>query len=133
MRESEKFRSELGAAESRAFGRASSGAAGGAEGRGGAAALEEFRQFFFRSFPRVGRRTLSALFEAYAERRRERPVDAAAWLAGAASILMLDYDGYPFERSDWELIREAVALEEEELDMDLLEYAMSLVLDHGAL
>ena len=50
MRESEKFRSELGAAESRAFGRASSGAAGGAEGRGGAAALEELRQFFFRSY-----------------------------------------------------------------------------------
>ena len=43
------------------------------------------------------------------------------------------YDGTPFAKADWEDIREAVVLEEEELDMDLLEYVMALVVDHGAL
>ena len=46
---------------------------------------------------------------------------------------MMDYDGTAFEKADWEEIREAVVLEEEALDIDLLEYVMSLVVDHGAL
>jgi len=55
------------------------------------------------------------------------------WLAGVGSIFFMDYDGTPFETADWEEIREAVALEEDKLDMELLQYAMSLVVDHGAL
>jgi len=49
------------------------------------------------------------------------------------SVLMMDYDGTPFEKADWEDIREAIVLEEESLDIELLEYVLSLVLDHGAL
>ena len=129
MRETDKFRTDLGRAE----GRLASGGSGAAAGGGETAALERVRDFFYRSFPRVGEETLAALFAAYAERRRSSPPEGADWLAGVASILLLDYDGYPFERSDWEEIREAIALEEESLDMELLEYAMSLVLDHGAI
>ena len=54
-------------------------------------------------------------------------------LPGVGSVLMMDYDGTPFEKADWEEIREAIVLEEENLDLELLEYVMALVVDHGAL
>jgi hypothetical protein len=48
-------------------------------------------------------------------------------------VLMMDYDGTAFSEADWREIRDAVALEEAYLDIELLEYVMSLVLEHGAL
>jgi hypothetical protein len=121
MQPTDKFRSDLDQAARRAA------------GRGEAAEVEAIRDFFYRSFPKVGEETMAALFSSYEERRRASVEKATAWLAGVGSILMMDYDGTPFERADWVELREAVALEEEELDIELLEYVMSLVLDHGAL
>lgn len=121
MQPTDKFRTDLDQAARRAA------------GRGEAAEVEALRSFFFRSFPGVGREALSSLFAAYLERRRSRPNAAAGWLAGVGSVLMMDYDGTLFDKADWEELREAVALEEEDLDIDLLEYVMALVVDHGAL
>jgi hypothetical protein len=121
MQAIDKFRTDIGKAERRFAGKGENGL------------LEELRAFFYRSFPAVGEETLAALFAAYAERRRALPESASDWLAGVGSLLLMDYDGYPFEKADWEEIREAVALEEEEIDMELLEYVMSLVVEHGAL
>ena len=121
MQPTDKFRTDLDRAAHRAG------------GRGEAAEIEALRDFFFRSFPKIGRETMASLFAAYLEHRRTHPESAAAWLAGVGSVLMMDYDGTPFEKADWEEMREAVVLEEEELDMDLLEYVMALVVDHGAL
>jgi hypothetical protein len=45
----------------------------------------------------------------------------------------MDYDGTPYTKADWKEIKEAIVLEEGSLDLELLEYVMSLVLDHGAL
>ena len=121
MQPTEKFRTDLDQAAHRAA------------GRGEAAEIDAMRSFFQRSFPRIGGETTAALFATYLERRRSSPETATLWLAGVGSILMMDYDGTPFDKADWEEIREAVVLEEEEIDMDLLEYVMSLVVDHGAL
>ena len=121
MQPTDKFRTDLDQAARRA------------SGRGGAPEVEAIRAFFYRSFPRVGEETKASLFAAYLERRRSSPATASAWLAGVGSVLMMDYDGTPFEKADWEEMREAVVLEEEELDMELLEYVMSLVVEHGAL
>jgi hypothetical protein len=121
MQPTDKFRSDLDQAARR-------GAA-----RGEAAEIEALRSFFFKSFPKVGEEAKAALFAAYLERRRLDPATAAAWLSGVGSVLMMDYDGTPFQKTDWEEIREAVVLEEEALDIELLEYVMSLVVDHGAL
>jgi hypothetical protein len=104
-----------------------------AAGRGGAAEIEALRSFFFRSFPKVGDEAKSALFASYLERRRDSTETAATWLGGVGSVLMMDYDGTPFDKADWEDIREAIVLEERALDLELLEYVLSLVLDHGAL
>jgi hypothetical protein len=109
------------------------GAARRGAGRGDAAEVEALRTFFFRAFPQVGEEAKSALFASYLERRRASAESASAWLAGVGSVLMMDYDGSPFTRADWEDIREAIVLEEGELDIELLEYVLSLVLDHGAL
>ncbi len=119
MRETDKFRSDLG----RTAGRASSGAA----------AIESLRSFFYRSFPRVGEEAKASLFASYLERRRLSPDSALDWLAGVGSILAMDYDGSSFTEGDWRDIRDAIALEEENLDIELLEYVMSLVLENGAL
>jgi hypothetical protein len=129
MQPTDKFRTDLDQAARRAA------------GRGATAEIEALRSFFFRSFPKVGEETKSALFASYLERRRDfagsaaggAAERAAAWLAGVGSVLMMDYDGTPFSKADWEDIREAIVLEEQAIDIELLEYALSLVLDHGAL
>jgi hypothetical protein len=121
MQPTDKFRSDLDHAARRAA------------GKGEKAEVEAIRDFFYRSFPKVGEETMAALFSSYQERRRASADKAAAWLAGVGSILMMDYDGTPLEKADWAELRDAVSLEEEELDIELLEYVMSLVVDHGAL
>lgn len=121
MQATDKFRSDLDQVRRRA------------RGRGEAAELEALRSLFFRTFPKIGGEAMAALFASYLERRRTEADSASDWLAGVGSVLMMDYDGYPFETSDWAEIREAVVLEEEKLDMELLEYVMALVVDHGAL
>jgi hypothetical protein len=119
MREIDKFRSDLERAS---------------RGQGEAKApAESLRAFFYRSFPSIGEEAKSALFAAYLERRRASEDGAADWLAGVASVLMMDYDGTAFSEADWREIRDAAALEEGDLDIELLEYVMSLVLEHGAM
>jgi hypothetical protein len=105
-----------------------------ARGPGGAkASAESLRSFFYRSFPRIGEEAKSALFASYLERRRDSEEGATAWLAGVGSVLMMDYDGTSFDETDWREVRDAISLEEEDLDIALLEYVMSLVLEHGAM
>jgi hypothetical protein len=121
MQPIDKFKADLDAAAKRAA-------------RGGEKAeVEALRSSFFRSFPRVGEEAKSALFAAYLERRLSSAESAMTWLAGVGSVLMMDYDGTPFGKADWEDIRESIVLEEASLDIELLEYVLSLVLDHGAL
>jgi len=122
MRETDKFRADLDRAARRASGAAQ-----------GAARDESLRSFFYRSFPSVGEEAKAALFASYLERRRSSEEEAAAWLAGVGSVLMMDYDDTAFGEGDWREIRDAISLEEDDLDIELLEYVMSLVLEHGAL
>ena len=121
MRETEKFRRDAEQASKRAG------------GRGEKAADEALRAFFERSFPRLGEETASALFASYLERKRRSPEAAMDWLGAVASVLLMDYDGTELAREDWVELREALILDAESLDMELLTYAMSLVVDHGAL
>jgi len=120
MQPVDKFRSDLDQATRRAE----------AAGQG---ALDALRAFFDREFPAVRGETGDALFAEFAERRRADPEAAAAWLGTVGSIILMDYDGSPLGREDWEGIREAFSAGSEELDLELLTYAMSLVLEHGAL
>jgi hypothetical protein len=97
------------------------------------ARLESLRAFFNRSFPSLSDEAKAALFSVFLDKWRSDKEAATAWIAGAGSVLLMDYDGTPFSKSDWAEIAEAVSLDSEKIDMALLEYVMSLVLDHGAL
>ena len=45
----------------------------------------------------------------------------------------MDYDGTSFTPGEWAEVRESLTLAQDDLDIDLLGYAMSLIVDHGAL
>lgn len=121
MQPTDKFRTDL----DRAIGR-HRGEAPGAQ-------VKAVREFFFRSFPAVAEEAKAALFTSFADRWRESPERATAWLSGVGSILFMDYDGTSFSREEWVDIRESLSVAQSELDLDLLSYALSLVVDHGAL
>jgi len=99
----------------------------------GNAALASIRGFFEREFPSVRGETGDALMADFADKWRADPSAAAAWLATVGSVIMRDYDGSPLSSEDWAGLREAFSAGSEELDLELLTYAMSLVLEHGAL
>jgi len=95
--------------------------------------MEAVREFFFHSFPTVPDEAKAALFTSFLEAWSSSPERATAWLAGVGSILLMDYDGTPFSPEEWADIRDSLSVAQNELDVDLLGYALSLVLDHGAL
>jgi hypothetical protein len=121
MQPIDKFKADLDQASRRAA------------GKGEAAEIEALRSFFFRSFPKVGDETKSALFASYLERRRDSAEKSAVWLASVGSVLLMDYDGAKLGKADWQDIKEAIVLDEGTIDIELLEYVMTLVLDNGAL
>jgi hypothetical protein len=99
----------------------------------GTGALASIRAFFEREFPAARGETADALIADFAEKRRVDPEAAAVWLGTIGSILLKDYDGSPLSPEDWAGLREAVSAGSGELDIELLTYVMSLVLEHGAL
>jgi hypothetical protein len=99
----------------------------------GNGALASIRGFFEREFPAVRGETGDALMADFADKWRADPEAAAAWLGTVGSVIMQDYDGSPLSPEDWAGLREAFSAGSDELDLDLLTYAMSLVLEHKAL
>lgn len=95
--------------------------------------LEAVRSYFYREFPSVTVEVKSALFTTFLEAWRGDQERAKAWLGSVGSILHMDYDGMPMSKEEWTEIRDSVALDAGELDLDLLGYVMALVVDHGAM
>jgi hypothetical protein len=102
-------------------------------GASGAPKPEMLRDFFFRYFPKIADETKASLFASFLEAWRNSPERAVMWLAGVGSILLMDYDGTAFTAEEWAELRESLTIAQDELDIDLLSYAMSLIVDHGAL
>ncbi len=122
MQVTEKFRSDLDLALARV--------GSGTE----TARLEAIRAFFYGSFARtVPQETLADLFTAFLSKWQKGEERALAWLSGVGSLLLMDYDGTPFSRDEWTEIRDAITLEQGEIDLDLLSYVLTLVVDHGAI
>jgi len=120
MHATEKFRSDLDQALRRA-------------GERPAARLAAARGFFERQFPALGPEARGALMATFAAKWEAGPEPAIAWLSGLGSILNRDYDGTPLPLEDWVDLRESFSLDADSMDMELLEYVMGLVVDHGAL
>lgn len=95
--------------------------------------LEALRVFFFSSFRDLPEDLLASLFTSFLERWRGGTEAALTWLAAVGSILLKDYDGTKLSRDDWVEIRDAFSLSAGELDLEILQYAMALVVEHGAI
>jgi len=54
-------------------------------------------------------------------------------IATFASVLLKEYDGTPLTLAEWKELRDLVSDCADELDMDNVTYAMSLIMDYGAL
>jgi len=48
-------------------------------------------------------------------------------------VLLKQYDGTPLTLSEWRELRDLVSDCADELDMEIVTYAMSLIMDYGAL
>ena len=73
------------------------------------------------------------VLEALEGKIRSEPGRAADWLMAVASVLLMDYVDEHLSLEEWRELRDIVSKASDELEMDVLEYAMGLVLDHGAL
>lgn len=96
--------------------------------------LESLRNYFYGFFRKnVPEETLADLFASFLGKWREDEEKALAWLGGVGSLLLQDYDGTPLSKEDWAGVREAITLDQGSIDLDLLSYVMTLVVDHGAI
>ncbi|TFG78902.1 MAG: hypothetical protein E4H20_12370 [Spirochaetales bacterium] len=100
-------------------------------------ALDGLRLSFSRTVGSVPEETISAIFTSflglYGSVGPRQGAKAIEWLGGVGSLFLMDYDGTPFSKAEWEDIRELVTLDAGEIDMDVLSYILSVVMEHGAL
>ena len=68
-----------------------------------------------------------------AEELRSNPLRGPLVIATFSSVLLQQYDGTPLTLSEWRELRDLVSDCADELDMEIVTYAMSLVMDYGAL
>lgn len=99
--------------------------------------LDTLRTSFSRAVGQVPQETLAAVYASflslYGANGPEGRARALTWLGGVGSILLMDYDGTPFSREEWSEIKELLTLDAGEIDMEVLSYALSQVMEHGAL
>ncbi len=122
MQETDKFRTDLDKAVKHAR-----------KLPGGPIDTEALRDFFYRSFADIPQDSLAAFFSRFLEKNAEDEAKALDWLAAVASILLMDYNEQPLSAGDWREIRDDISLCSGEIDLDLLSYVMTLVVDHGAI
>lgn len=77
--------------------------------------------------------TRDAIFLGFQGRLQVDPIRATDWLVAIAGIFLQDYDGSPLSREEWHELRDILADDSGELDMDVLTYAMTLVMENKAL
>lgn len=105
----------------------------GTDGAPDAASLERLSSDLARFLGPLPRDTLAAIMDTFRARLDVDRQAALDWLAGVASLALMDYDGTPFSAADWAEIRELLTQDAGDMDMDVLSYVMSQVMDHGGL
>lgn len=104
---------------------------GSSQDRGREAAA--LRDYFAQSFRNLPKEFLDAILEGIEEDFSKDREGALARCATLGSILLMDYDGGSLDDGDWDSLREAFSDSGGELDLELLTYAMQLILDKGRL
>lgn len=85
---------------------------------------------YFGFLPQTAR---EGILQSFADRQVKDAGSAVAWLLVIAGIFLQDYDGSPLSDEDWRELRDILSEASGELDMDILSYAMTLVVEHKAL
>lgn len=81
-------------------------------------------------FPRQSTELLTGLAD---EKLQREPSRGAFVIAAFVGILLQQYEGTPLTLSEWRQLRDLISDCADELDMDVVTYAMSLIMDYGAL
>lgn len=86
-----------------------------------------------RALPAIPRPTIEILIGLTDEKLRANPSRGPLVIATFAGVLLRQYDETPLTLSEWREIRDLVSDCADELDMNIVAYAMSLIMDYGAL
>jgi hypothetical protein len=86
-----------------------------------------------RALPAIPRPTIEILIGLTDGKLRANPSRGPLVIATFAGVLLRQYDETPLTLSEWREIRDLVSDCADELDMDIVAYAMSLIMDYGAL
>jgi hypothetical protein len=85
---------------------------------------------YFGFLPQTAREDI---IQSFAARHAKDAGSAVGWLLVVAGIFLQDYDGSPLPDDDWRELRDILSEGSGELNMDILSYAMTLVVEHKAL
>ena len=99
----------------------------------GNARAAHFRSSIERSLAFLPPATREALAFSFDEKRRVDEGKAIEWLVAVTGIFLKDYEDSPLSADEWRELRDILSSDAGELDMDILSYAMTLVVEHKAL
>jgi hypothetical protein len=94
---------------------------------------QEISKALGRALPAIPRPAIEILIGLTEEKFRSNPSRGPLVIATFAGVLLRQYDGTPLTLSEWRELRDLVSDCADELDMDTVTYAMSLIMDYGAL
>jgi len=99
---------------------------------------ENARPSFFRAgiaqhFGYLPADTQAGIVRIFEEKRAQDAERAGEWLSILGGIFFQDYDDSPLSDQEWKELRDILSEGSGELDMDILSYAMALVVEHKAL
>lgn len=93
----------------------------------------QFKASVERYFGYLPPSTREAIFLNFENKRKEDADRASEWLAIMGGIFLKDYDDSPLSTDEWRELRDILSMDAGELDMNILSYAMTLVVEHKAL
>lgn len=92
-----------------------------------------FRACVLRYFGYLPAETQEAIVQIFEKKHAEDVERAGEWLSILGGIFFQDYDDSPLSDSEWREVRDILSAGSGELDLDILSYAMALVVEHKAL
>ncbi len=100
-------------------------------------AFDSLRTLYKRALGNVPESTVAAVYTTFlsffASSGGRTGQNAIDWLGGVGSLLLMDYDGTEFSRPEWVEIREIVTIDSGDIDMDILSYVLTQVMEHGGI
>jgi len=86
-----------------------------------------------RALPTMPRSATELLIGLADEKLKVNPSRGPLVIATFAGVLLKQYDDTPLTLSEWRELRDLVSDCADELDIEIVTYAMSLIMDYGAL